>query len=61
MTIAIAAVRNLLGVEETIRGSRKPEIMGDATHSILTTNNMQNSLTKFCWLFHFCKDGSLHE
>ena len=35
-TIATAAVRNLLGGEETIRGSRKPEIMGDAAYVILT-------------------------
>jgi citronellol/citronellal dehydrogenase len=35
-TIATAAVRNLLGGEEMIRGSRKPEIMGDAAHAILT-------------------------
>ena len=35
-TIATAAVRNLLGGEETIRGSRKPEIMGDAAYAILT-------------------------
>ena len=34
-TIATAAVRNLLGGEEMIRGSRKPEIMGDAAHAIL--------------------------
>ena len=35
-TIATAAVRNLLGGEDMIRGSRKPEIMGDAAHAILT-------------------------
>ena len=35
-TIATAAVRNLLGGEETIRGSREPEIMGDAAYAILT-------------------------
>jgi citronellol/citronellal dehydrogenase len=34
--IATAAVRNLLGGEETIRGSRTPEIMADAAHAILT-------------------------
>ncbi|MBT8371573.1 MAG: NAD(P)-dependent oxidoreductase [Deltaproteobacteria bacterium] len=34
-TIATAAVRNLLGGEEMIRGSRKPEIMADAAHAIL--------------------------
>ena len=35
-TIATAAVRNLLGGEELIQASRKPEIMGDAAHAILT-------------------------
>ncbi len=35
-TIATAAVRNLLGGEEMVRCSRKPEIMGDAAHVILT-------------------------
>ena len=35
-TIATAAVRNLLGGEDMIRSSRKPEIMGDAAHAILT-------------------------
>jgi citronellol/citronellal dehydrogenase len=34
--IATAAVRNLLGGEAAIRGSRKPEIMADAAHVILT-------------------------
>ena len=34
-TIATAAVRNLLGGEEMVRASRKPEIMGDAAHAIL--------------------------
>ena len=35
-TIATAAVRNLLGGEEMIRASRKPEILADAAHAILT-------------------------
>jgi citronellol/citronellal dehydrogenase len=35
-TIATAAVRNLLGGEGMIRASRKPEIMADAAHEILT-------------------------
>ena len=35
-TIATAAVRNLLGGEDMIRSSRKPKIMGDAAHAILT-------------------------
>ncbi len=34
--IATAAVRNLLGGDETIRRCRKPEIMADAAHAILT-------------------------
>ncbi len=32
--IATAAVQNLLGGEEAMRGSRKPEIMADAAHAI---------------------------
>jgi citronellol/citronellal dehydrogenase len=35
-TIATAAVQNLLGGEKMVAGSRKPEIMGDAAHWILT-------------------------
>jgi len=35
-TIATAAVKNLLGGDDMIRRSRKPEIMGDAAHAILT-------------------------
>jgi citronellol/citronellal dehydrogenase len=35
-TIATAAVKNLLGGEEIVRASRKPEIMADAAHTILT-------------------------
>jgi citronellol/citronellal dehydrogenase len=34
--IATAAVRNLLGGDEAIRGCRKPEIVADAAHAILT-------------------------
>ncbi len=34
--IATAAVANLLGGEDTLRGCRKPEIMADAAHWILT-------------------------
>jgi len=37
-TIATAAVRNLLGGEEMIRGSRTPEIVADAAYEILTRN-----------------------
>lgn len=35
-TIATAAVQNLLGGDEIIRRSRKPEILADAAHVILT-------------------------
>jgi citronellol/citronellal dehydrogenase len=37
-TIATAAIRNLLGGEEIIRMSRKPEIMADAAYYILKKN-----------------------
>ncbi len=40
-TIATAAVRNLLGGEDMIRASRKPEIMGDAAHAILTKSSQE--------------------
>ena len=35
-TIATAAVQNLLGGEDTVKGSRRPEIMADAAHVVLT-------------------------
>jgi citronellol/citronellal dehydrogenase len=35
-TIATAAVQNLLGGDEAIQRCRKPEIMADAAHAILT-------------------------
>ena len=35
-TIATAAVRNLLGGDDMVRASRKPEIVADAAHAILT-------------------------
>ncbi len=35
-TIATAAVQNILGGSEMVRRSRRPEIMGDAAHAILT-------------------------
>ena len=35
-TIATAAVKNLLGGDQMVKASRKPEIMGDAAHWILT-------------------------
>jgi citronellol/citronellal dehydrogenase len=34
--IATAAVQNLLGGDDTVRGSRTPEIVADAAHVILT-------------------------
>lgn len=39
--IATAAVMNLLGGEEVMRRSRKPEIMADAAHAILTRPSRQ--------------------
>ncbi len=41
--IATAAVRNLLGGEETIRRCRKPEIMADAAHAILTKKSSEHT------------------
>ncbi len=41
--IATAAVQNLLGGDATIRGSRKPEIMADAAHVILTRPSRENT------------------
>jgi citronellol/citronellal dehydrogenase len=46
-TIATAAVRNLLGGEAMVRASRKPEIMGDAAHVILTRPSREFS-GNFC-------------
>ena len=40
-TIATAALKNLLGGEELIRHSRKPDIMGDAAHVILTRDSRE--------------------
>ncbi len=37
--IATAAVKNLLGGDDSIRRSRKPEIVGDAAYAILTKNS----------------------
>lgn len=45
--IATAAVRNLLGGDDTVRGSRSPDIMGDAAHAILTRPSTQFS-GNFC-------------
>ena len=38
-TIATAAIKNLLGGDEIMRRSRKPEIIGDAAHWILTQDS----------------------
>ncbi len=40
-TIATAAVHNLMGGEEMVRRSRKPEIVADAAHVILTQPSRQ--------------------
>ena len=37
--IATAAVQNLLGGDESTKMSRKPEIMSDAAHYILTSDS----------------------
>jgi citronellol/citronellal dehydrogenase len=39
--IATAAVQNLLGGDASIRGSRKPDIVADAAHAILTRSSAQ--------------------
>ena len=40
-TIATAAVKNLLGGDELMRASRKPEMMGDAAYVILTRDSRE--------------------
>jgi citronellol/citronellal dehydrogenase len=50
--IATAAVQNLLGGDATIRGSRKPEIMADAAHAILTRPSRE-------FTGHFCIDEEI--
>jgi citronellol/citronellal dehydrogenase len=35
-TIATSAIKNLLGGDQAMKGSRKPEIMGDAAYAIFT-------------------------
>ena len=39
--IATSAVKNLLGGDAAVRGSRKPEIMGDAAHAMLIRNSKE--------------------
>ena len=41
--IATAAVQNLLGGDQAMRGSRKPEIMADAAHAILVRESRANT------------------
>ena len=53
-TIATAAVQNLLGGDELTRRSRKPEIMGDAAHVILTKPSRE-------FTCNFCIDDEVLE
>jgi len=41
--IATAAVRNLLGGDDAIKRCRKPEIMSDAAHAILTRSSREHT------------------
>jgi len=41
--IATAAVRNLLGGDEAMRRSRRPEIVADAAHAILVRPSRQTT------------------
>ena len=50
--IATAAVQNLLGGDEVMRRSRKPEIMADAAHVILTRPSRE-------FTGHFCIDDEV--
>jgi citronellol/citronellal dehydrogenase len=45
--IATAAVQNLLGGDDVIKGSRSPDIMGDAAHFILTRPSHEQTGTFF--------------
>ncbi len=47
-TIATAAVANYLGGEAMMARSRKPEIIADAAHALLTRNARKN--TGRCWI-----------
>lgn len=53
-TIATAAVRNLLGGDDMIRRSRKPEILADAAHIILSKPSREFS-------GNFCIDDEILE
>ena len=50
--INTAAVQNLLGGDATVRGSRKPDIMADAAHAILTRKSSE-------FTGHFCIDENV--
>ena len=52
--IATAAVKNLLGGDEMIKRSRKPEIMADAAHFILTQPSRE-------FTGNFCIDDEVME
>ena len=52
--IATAAVKNLLGGDELVRRSRKPEIMADAAHVILTKPSRE-------FTGNFCVDDEVLE
>ena len=54
-TIATAAVQNLLGGDEAIRRCRKPEIMADAAHAILTRD------ARYCTGNFYIDDDVLRE
>ncbi|HEX9647271.1 MAG TPA: short chain dehydrogenase, partial [Alphaproteobacteria bacterium] len=51
-TIATSAVRNLLGGEAMVRRSRRPEIVADAAHAILTKPSRE-------FTGHFCVDDEV--
>jgi citronellol/citronellal dehydrogenase len=53
-TIATAAVQNLLGGDEIVRRSRKPEILADAAHIILTKPSRE-------FTGNFCIDDDILE
>jgi len=53
-TIATAAVQNLLGGDQIVRRSRKPEILADAAHVILTKPSRE-------FTGNFCIDDEILE
>lgn len=56
--IATAAVQNLLGGDASIRGSRKPDIMGDAAYAILTRKSSEFT-GNFCIDENVLREGGL--